>query len=147
MLDWGFKNIEDHLIRHKDAITGNAKALFHEEPSISVDYDWSGDAIRISISLRLSEKVQKTSATLSEIREQVVFIVTYVRGLLALKPYDAFFRHKGFRNRETPEDLEGSLSAATGLIVTVRDKESNILGMCSAPLLGEEMEWMKIGKP
>jgi hypothetical protein len=146
MLDWGFKNIEDHLIRNQEALTANEKDLLNKTVSVSVDYDWSKDAIRISIGLRLSEKTQKTPMTMADIREQVVFIVKYLRGGLSMNPYDAFFRHKGFRHRGAPENLENKLSEITELIVTVRDKNSNIVSMCSAPLLGDAIEWLMIGK-
>jgi hypothetical protein len=146
MLDWGFKNIEDHLMRQQEVMTANEKDLLAKAMSVSVDYDWSSDAIQISVGLRLSESVQKTPMTLAGIREHVVFIVGYLRGWLTMNPYDAFFRHKGFRNAETPEDLENKLSAVTVLIVTVRDKDANILGMCSAPLLGDTISWSMIRK-
>lgn len=146
MLDWGFKNIEDHLIRNQEVLSTTEKNLLKKAVSVSVDYDWSKDAIRVSIGLRLSEKTQKTPMTLADVREHVVFIVRYLRGGLTMNPYEAFFRHKGFRDRKTPENLENQLSAITELIVTVRDKESNILSMCSAPLLGDTIEWLMIGK-
>jgi hypothetical protein len=146
MLDWGFKNIEDHLMRNQEVLTANEKDLLKKAVSVSVDYDWSRDAIRISIGLYLSEKMQKTPMTLTDVKEHVIFIVRYLRGGLTMNPYDAFFRHKGFRHRETPEDLENKLSAVTELAVTVRDKDSNILSMCRAPLLGDTIEWLMIGK-
>lgn len=146
MLDWGFKNIEDHLLRNQEALSANEKNSLKKAVSVSVDYDWSKDAIRISIGLGLSEKAQKTPVILADIREHVAFIVGYLRGALRMNPYEAFFRHKGFRNRETPENLESKLSAITELIITVRDKDSNILSMCSAPLLGDTIAWSMIGK-
>jgi hypothetical protein len=147
MLDWGFRNIEDHLIRNQEALTATEKDLLKKTVSVSADYDWSKDAIRISIGLRLSEKTQKTPMMLADVREHVEFIVRYLRGGLTMNPYDAFFRHKGFRHRETPENMENKLSTVTELIVTVRDKDSNILSMCSAPLLGDTITWPMIGKP
>jgi hypothetical protein len=147
MLDWGFKNIEDHLTRNQEVLTANEKELLKKAVSVSVDYDWSRDAIRISIGLCLSEKMQKTPMTLADVKEHVIFIVRYLRGGLTMNPYDAFFRHKGFRHREAPEDLGNQLSAVTELTVTVRDKDSNILSMCRAPLMGDTIEWMMIGKP
>jgi hypothetical protein len=146
MLDWGFKNIEEHLMRNQDVLTANEKNLLKKIVSVSVDYDWSKDAIRISIDLRLSEKTQKTSIVLAEVREHVIFIVKYLKGGLSMNPYDAFFRHKGFRHKETPENLGNKLSEVTELIVTVRDKDSNIVSMCSAPLLGDSIEWLMIGR-
>jgi hypothetical protein len=144
MLDWGFKNIEDHLIRHQDVLIKNDKNLLDRAVSVSAEYDWAKDVIRISIDLRLSEKIQKTPATMADVKEHVIFIVKYLRGGLTMNPYDAFFRHKGFRQRETPENLESKLSEITELTVVVRDKESNILSKCSAPLLGDTIEWMMI---
>jgi hypothetical protein len=146
MLDWGLKNIEDHLMRNREILTKHEKELFHKEPSVSADYDWSGDVIRISIGLRLSGKIQKTTDTLAEVNEWVAFIIKYVRGVLTMNPYDAYFRHKGFRSRETPENLDEKLSESTELVVTVRDTDSNILSMCKAPLVGEDMVWLKIGE-
>jgi hypothetical protein len=146
MLDWGLKNVEDHLMRNREILTGHEKGLFHKEPSISAGYDWSGDVIRISIGLRLSGKIQKTTDTLAEVREWVSFIIRYVRGVLTMNPYDAYFRHKGFRSRETPENMEGKLSEGTELVVTVRDTDSNILTICKAPLLGDDMVWLNIGE-
>jgi hypothetical protein len=146
MLDWGFKNIEDHLIRNQEVLTANEKNLLNKEVSVSVDYDWSKDAIQISIGLRLSEKTQKTPMALTDVREHLIFIVKYLKGGLTMNPYDAFFRHKGFRHKETPENLGIKLSEVTELIVTVRDKESNIVSMCSAALLGDTIEWLMIGK-
>jgi hypothetical protein len=146
MLDWGFKNIEDHLLRNGAVLTEHEKRLFQAEPSISVAYDWSIDVIRISIGMRLSENVQKTTEVLEAVKERVSFVIVYVRGLLTMNPYDAYFRHKGFRNKETPDDLEQKLSAGTEIVVTVRDKDSNILCMCKGSLLGLNMTWMKIGE-
>jgi hypothetical protein len=144
MLDWGFKNIEDHLIRNQEVLIKSDKNLLDKAVSVSAEYDWSKDAICISIDLRLSEKIQKTPITMADVKEHVIFIVKYLRGGLTMNPYDAFFRHKGFRQREAPENLENKLSEVTELIVTVRDKESNILSMCKAPLLGDSIEWMMI---
>jgi hypothetical protein len=144
MLDWGFKKIEDHLIRNQEVLTANEKNLLKKNVSVSVDYEWSKDTIQISIGLLLSEKVQKTPMTLSDVREHVTFIVKYLRGGLTMNPYDAFFRHKGFRHPEAPENLGNTLSEITELIVTVRDKKSNILSMCRAPLLGDSIQWMMI---
>jgi len=146
MLDWGFKNIQDHLIRNQEVLVADEKNLLNKIVSVSVDYNWSKDAIQISIGLRLSEKTQKTPITLADIREHVIFTVKYLRGGLTMNPYDAFFRHKGFRHKEAPENLGNKLSEVTELIVTVRDKESNIVSMCSAPLLGDTIEWLMIGK-
>ena len=144
MLDWGFKNIEDHLMRNQEVFIKSDKHLLEKTVSLSTEYDWSDDVIRISIHLRLSDKIQKTSVTMADVREHVIFIVKYLRGGLTMHPYDAFFRHKGFRQREAPENLESKLSEITELNVTVRDKASNIIHMCRAPLLGNTIEWLMI---
>ena len=146
MLDWGLKNIEDHLVRSGEVLTRHEKNLFHAEPSIGTAYDWQEDVIRISIGLRLSDDVQKTVDVLTDVRKRVSFVMVYVRGLLTMNPYDAYFRHKGFRSRETPENLEQELSDDTELVVTVRDKDSNILSTCKGSLPGQDMVWMKIGE-
>lgn len=146
MLDWGFKNIENYLIQHQAFLTAGENDLFAKTVAASVDYDWSQDTIRITVGLSLLEKTQKTMLTLQGVQAQAAFVVTYLRGGLTLNPYEAFFRHKGFRQRETPENLEAKLAAVTELVVVVRDTERNILGTCKAPLLGDAIEWLKIGE-
>lgn len=146
MLDWGFKNIEDYLTRNQDVLTASENDLFVRTVAAGVDYDWSQDAIRISVGLRLSDRTQKTMLTLQGVKAHTAYVVKYLRGGLTLNPYEAFFRHKGFRQRETPENLEDKIAAVTELMVVVRDKEGNILSSCKAPLLGDAIEWLKIGE-
>ena len=146
MMDWGLKNIEDHLYRNRAVLTENKNSLFAKEPSIAVDYIWEDNTIQIAISLRTYDKALKTSKRMSDIRSHVELIITFLRGTLNMKPYDAFFRHKGFRSKESPSELGGELSEITELIVSVRDESANILGRCKASLLGSRIEWLKIGQ-
>jgi hypothetical protein len=146
MMDWGLKNIEDHLYRNRAVLTENETSWFAKEPSITVDYLWEKNTIQISITLHTTEKTQQTSKRMFDIRSHIKLMVTFLRGTLTMKPYDAFFRHKGFRSKESPEDLSGELSEMTELIVSVRDGDSNILSRCKASLLGSRVEWMKIGE-
>lgn len=145
MMDWGLKNIEDHLYKNRAILTENENNLFVGEPSVAVDYLWEKNTIQISITLHTTEETPQTSKRMSDIRSHIKLMVTFLRGTLTMKPYDAFFRHKGFRNKESPEDLGGELSDITELIVSVRDGKSNILSRCKASLLGSGVEWMKIG--
>ena len=147
MMDWGIKNIEDYLYRHRTLLIQNEKPLFEPEPTIEVAYNWEQNQIRISISLRTCEQVQKTSQGLSDIRLHVEWVIKYLRGSLTMKPYDAFFRHRGFRSKESPQSLESELAGLTKLIVSVRDGESNILSRCGAQLTGSDMVWLTIGEP
>ena len=145
MLDWGLKNVEDHLKRNGKVLTGHEKKLFQAEPSVAAAYDWSNDVVRISIGLRLAENVQKTPEVLAAVKERASFVIVYARSLLTMNPFDAYFRHKGFRNRETPDDLERKLLDGTEIRVTIRDNASNILSMCKGSLAGRDTTWMKIG--
>ncbi|HHE74616.1 MAG TPA: hypothetical protein ENL37_05970 [Desulfobacteraceae bacterium] len=147
MMDWGIKNIEDYLYRHRTLLIQSEKTLFEPEPAIEVAYNWEQNQIRISISLRTCEQVQKTSQGLSDIRLHVEWVIKYLRGSLTMKPYDAFFRHRGFRSKESPQSLESELAGLTELIVSVRDGESNILSRCGAQLTGSDMVWLTIGEP
>ena len=147
MMDWGIKNIEDYLYRHRTLFVQNEKPLFEPEPTIAVVYHWEQNQIRISIGLRTCEQVQKTSQGLSDIRSHVEWVIKYLRGSLTMKPYDAFFRHRGFRSKESPQSLESELADLTELIVSVRDGESNILSRCGAQLTGSDMVWLTIGEP
>jgi hypothetical protein len=146
MMDWGLKNIEDHLYRHRSLFIQNEKSLFEPEPTIAVVYNWEENQIQISIGLRTCVQVQKTSQGLSDIRSHVEWVIKYLRGSLTMKPYDAFFRHRGFRNKESPQTLESELAGLTKLIVSVRDRESNILSRCRAQLTGSDMAWLTIGE-
>ena len=147
MMDWGLKNIEDHLYRHRALFVESEKPLFEQEPAIAVLYDWGKNQIRISIGLRTCKQVQKMSQGLSDIRSHVEWVIKYLRGSLTMKPYDAFFRHRGFRNKESPRSLESELAGLTELIVVVRDRESNILSRCTGQLTGSDIVWLTIGEP
>ena len=147
MMDWGLKNIEDHLYRHRSLFIQNEKSLLEPEPTIAVVYNWEENQIQISIGLRTCVQVQKTSQGLSDIRSHVEWVIKYLRGSLTMKPYDAFFRHRGFRNKESPQNLESELAGLTELVVSVRDRESNILSRCRAQLTGSDMVWLTIGEP
>jgi len=147
MMDWGLKNIEDHLYRHRSLFIQNEKSLLEPEPTIAVVYNWEENQIQISIGLRTCVQVQKTSQGLSDIRSHVEWVIKYLRGSLTMKPYDAFFRHRGFRNKESPQNLESELAGLTELVVSVRDRESNILSRCRAQLTGSNMVWLTIGEP
>jgi len=146
MMDWGLKNIEDHLYRHRSLFIQNEKSLLEPEPTIAVVYNWEENQIQISIGLRTCVQVQKTSQGLSDIRSHVEWVIKYLRGSLTMKPYDAFFRHRGFRNKESPQNLESELAGLTELVVSVRDRESNILSRCRAQLTGSDMVWLTIGE-
>ena len=146
MMDWGLKNIEDHLYRHRSLFIQNEKSLFESEPTIAVVYNWEENQIQITIGLRTCVQVQKTSQGLSDIRSHVEWVLKYLRGSLTMKPYDAFFRHRGYRNKESPQTLESELAGLTELVVSVRDRESNILSRCRAQLTGIDMVWLTIGE-
>ena len=147
MMDWGIKNIEDHLYRHRALFVRGEKPLFEPEPSIAVAYDWETNQIQISLGLRACKQVQKTPQGLSDIQTHVEWVIKYLRGSLTMKPYDAFFRHRGFRSNESPRSLESELADLTKLIVSVRDGEANILSRCEAQLTGADMTWLSIGEP
>jgi hypothetical protein len=147
MMDWGIKNIEDHLHRHGALFIQSEKTPFEPVPTVSVVYDWEENQIQISIGLRTSEQCQKTSQGISDIRSHVEWVVKYLRGSLTMKPYDAFFRHRGFRSKDSPQNLEAELMGLTELVVSVRDGESNILSRCRAQLAGTDMIWLTIGEP
>jgi len=147
MMDWGIKNIEDHLYRHRSLFIHNEKSLFEPEPTIAVVYNWEENLIQISIGLRTCEPLQKTSQGLTDIRSHVEWVIKYLRGSLTMKPYDVFFRHRGFRKKESPQTLESELAGLTELIVSVWDRDSNILSRCRAQLTGSNMVWLTIGEP
>jgi hypothetical protein len=147
MMDWGIKNIEDHLHSHRALFIQREKTLFEPVPTVTVVYNWEENQIQISIGLRTSEQFQKTSQGISDIRSHVEWVVKYLRGSLTMKPYDAFFRHNGFRSKDSPQNLESELMGLTELVVSVRDGESNILSRCRAPLAGSDMVWLTIGEP
>jgi len=145
MLDWGLSQIEQDLFRKREVLTGNKQNLFDPEPSIRVDYAWEENRIQIFLKLTLQADVKKTPQRMTGIRQHVEFAIAYLRGGLTMYPYDAFFRHKGFRSKESPKNLDEDLVAITDIHVTVRDHQQNILSRCRAPLSGNEIDWSKMG--
>lgn len=145
MLDWGINNIEDHLYRQRSLFLENEKLVFEPEPNLSVVYDWELNQIRLSLGLRTPKPVKRTPQVLEEVKNHVIWIIKYLRGSLTMNPYDAFFRHKGFRNKESPQNLEAELTGMTVLLIEVRDAKSNLLSRCRANLSGDYMEWGQIG--
>ena len=73
------------------------------------------------------------------------YVSAYLRGFLTMMPYDALFRHQGFRSKEFPEDLDRELVEITDIYMTVRDHQQNILSSCNAPLAAKEIIWSNIG--
>jgi len=145
MLDWGLSQIEQDLFRKREVLTGNKQNLFDPEPSIRVDYAWEENRIQIFLKLTLQADVKKTPQRMTGIRQHVEFAIAYLRGGLTMYPYDAFFRHKGFRSKESPKNLDEDLVAITDIHVTVRDHQQNILSRCRAPLSGNEIDWSNMG--
>jgi hypothetical protein len=62
-----------------------------------------------------------------------------------MHPYDAFFRHKGFRSKESPKNLDEDLVTITDIHITVRDHQQNILSRCQASLAGNGIDWSNMG--
>jgi len=147
MLDWGVKNIEDHLYRQGDVFTRHEQSLFDPLPTVAVTYNWEQNSIQIALGLKASAQAQKTSQAIADMRLHVQWILQYLRGSLTMKPYDAFFRHQGFRNKESPAELEVELAGRTELFVTVRDQSANILTRCWGKLVGSQVTWLNIGEP
>ena len=145
MLDWGLAQIEEDLYRKRVVLTGNKQNLFDPEPSINVAYAWEENRIQIFLKLTLRAEVKKTSQRMAGIRQHVEFVITYLRGGLTMHPYDAFFRHKGFRSKESPQNLEEDLVKITDIHITVRDQQQNILSRCRAPLSSAEIDWSNMG--
>ena len=145
MLDWGLAQIEQDLFRKRDVLTGTQQNLFDPEPSIRVAYSWEENRIQIFLKLALRADVKKTPQRMDGIRQHVEFVIAYLRGGLTMHPYDAFFRHKGFRSKESPENLDEALKGITDLHVTVRDHQQNILSRCRAKLSGKEIDWSNMG--
>ena len=145
MLDWGLQRLENNLYRNSGILTKHDGNLFEPEPVIRADYDWDKNRIQIFVKLTLDAKVKKTPPRMSAVRSHIEFLVAYLRGTLTMMPYDAFFRHKGFRSKESPENLAGELVETTDILVSVRDNRQNILSSCKAPLSGQEIFWSKIG--
>ena len=145
MLDWGLAQIEQDLFRKQDVLTGNQQNLFDPEPTIRVDYAWEENRIQIFLKLTLRAEVKKTPQRMTGIRQHVEFVITYLRGGLTMHPYDAFFRHKGFRSKESPKNLDEDLVAITDIHITVRDHQQNILSRCQASLSGNGIDWSNMG--
>jgi len=145
MLDWGLAQIEQDLFRKQDVLTGNQQNLFDPEPTIRVDYAWEENRIQIFLKLTLRAEVKKTPQRMTGIRQHVEFVITYLRGGLTMHPYDAFFRHKGFRSKESPKNLDEDLVAITDIHITVRDPQQNILSRCQASLSGNGIDWSNMG--
>ena len=145
MLDWGLAQIEQDLFHQRSVLTANDQNLFDPEPSIRVSYTWDENRIQISLKLTLRADVKKTSQRMAGIRQHVEFVIAYLRGGLTMHPYDAFFRHKGFRSKESPESLGEDLAAITEIHITVRDHQQNILSRCRAALPGQEIDWSGMG--
>jgi len=147
MMDWGLQNIEDYLYRQRDLLMQADKRLFGPEPNMAVTYDWEQNKIQVAITLKVASQVQLTSRDLAGIRTHLEWIIKYLRGTLTMKPYDAFFRHRGFRNQESPQNLGAELAGRTELLIRVRDADANILSQCKGGLTDHEIHWMGIGNP
>jgi hypothetical protein len=147
MMDWGLGNIEDYLYRQRHLLMQADKRLFESEPILTVAYDWEQNKIQVAITLRVAAEVQKTSRDLAEIRNHLEWMIKYLRGTLTMKPYDAFFRHRGFRNQESPRNLAAELAEQTELLIRVRDADANILSQCMGSLASSEVYWPSIGNP
>jgi hypothetical protein len=145
MLDWGLAQIEQDLFRKQDVLTGNKQNLFDPEPTIRVDFAWEENRIQIFLKLTLRAEVKKTPQRMTGIRQHVEFVITYLRGGLTMHPYDAFFRHKGFRSKESPKNLDEDLVTITDIHITVRDHQQNILSRCQASLAGNGIDWSNMG--
>jgi len=145
MLDWGIAQIEQDLFRKRGVLTGNKQNLFDPEPTIRVEYAWEENRIQIFLKLTLRAEVKKTTQHMTGIRQHVEFVIAYLRGGLTMHPYDAFFRHKGFRSKESPKNMDQDLVAITDIHVTVRDQQQNILSRCRASLSGSGIEWSNMG--
>jgi len=145
MMDWGLRNVEDYLYRQRHLLIKTDKRLFESEPNLAVTYDWEQNKIQVAITLRASTQVQLTSRDLADIRLHLEWLIKYLRGTLTMKPYDAFFRHRGFRNQDSPRNLGAELAAQTDLLIRVRDADANILSQCRGGLTGSENYWPSIG--
>ena len=145
MLDWGLAQIEEDLYRNRGLLTRNDGDLFEPEPIIRVDYAWEENRIQIFLKLSMHANVKKTPQRMTAVRQHVEFVTAYLRGGLTMRPYDAFFRHKGYRSKESPENLADELVEITDIYITVRDHQQNILSRCKAPLSGKEIVWSNMG--
>jgi len=145
MLDWGLAKIEEDLFRKRGVLTRNDGNLFELEPAIRVTYAWEKNRIQIFLKLTMQADVKKTPQRMAAVREHMTFVIAYLRGGLTMHPYDAFFRHKGFRSKESPENLGEDLVEITYLHLTVRDHQQNILSRCRALLSGTDIIWSIMG--
>ena len=145
MMDWGLQNIEDYLYRQRDLLVRSDKRLFKSEPTLAITYDWEQDKIQVTITLRAASQFQKSSRAFGDIRAHLEWVMKYLRGSLTLRPYDAFFRHRGFRSQDSPPNLGAELAAQTELLIRVHDAEANILSQCKGGLTGNEIIWLSIG--
>jgi hypothetical protein len=145
MMDWGLENIEDYLYRQRDLLMKADKRLFESEPMVAASYDWEQNKIQVAITLLVASQIQLTSRDLADIRAHLERIIKYLRGTLTMKPFDAFFRHRGFRNQDSPQNLGAELAAQTDLLIRVRDADANILSQCRGGLADDEIYWPSIG--
>jgi hypothetical protein len=145
MLDWGLTQIEEDLFRNRGVLTRNEGDLFEPEPTIRVAYAWEENRIEIFLKLTMQANVKKSPQRMAAIRKHVEFLVAYLRGGLSMRPYGAFFRHKGFRSKESPENLDEELVEITDIHISVRDHHQNILSRCQAPLSGKKIVWSNMG--
>ncbi|HHE74199.1 MAG TPA: hypothetical protein ENL37_03820 [Desulfobacteraceae bacterium] len=145
MLDWGLAQIEEDLFRNRGVLTRHAEDLFEPEPSIRVAYTWEENRIQIFLKLTMQAMVKKSPQRMAAVRKHVEFVIAYLRGGLTMYPYDAFLRHKGFRSKESPQNLDEDLVDITDIHITVCDHQQNILSRCRAPLSGKEIVWSNMG--
>ncbi len=145
MMDWGLRNIEEYLYRQRDLLMQANKRLFESEPVVAVSYDWEQNKIQVAITLWVASQIQLTSRDLADIRAHLQRIIKYLRGTLTMKPFDAFFRHRGFRNQDSPQNLGVELAGQTNLLIRVRDADANILSQCKGELTDSKIIWLNIG--
>jgi len=145
MMDWGLRNLEDFLYRQRDLLVRTDKKLFESEPILTATYDWEQDKIQVAITLGVTAEVQLNSRDLDAIRAHLEWLMKYLRGTLTMKPYDVFFRHRGFRNQDSPQNLGSELAARSELFIRVRDTDANIVSQCRGGLTGHDIYWLTIG--
>ena len=145
MLDLGLLRLDEQLHRNRGVLAKSEDNLFEPEPSIRVNYAWADNRIEIFIKLTMDAHVKNTPQRMAAIRSHVEFVATYLRGMLTMLPYDVLFRHRGFRSREFPENLDRELVEMTDIHLTVRDNQQNILSTCKASLAAKEIIWYNIG--
>ena len=145
MLDLGLSRLDEQLYRNRGILVKSDGNLFEPEPSMRVTYDWDDNRIQIFIKLTLNAQVKKTPQRMAAVRSHVEFLATYLRGFLTMMPYDLLFRHKGFRSKAYPEDLDRELVEITDIHMTVIDHRQNIVSRCRVPLAGKEIIWSNMG--